>query len=72
MASDAADETLVDGRLASAALPVGDVEFIADLPRKHRRSREDEVATSTHGLRELIDRAVELTETRVDVRQVIG
>src|SRR5690606_33421113 len=45
---------LVDSRLVSAALPVGEVEFIADLPRKHRRSREDEVATSTHGLRELI------------------
>ena len=54
MASDAADDALVDSRLASAALPVGEVEFIADLPRKHRRSREDEVATSTHGLRELI------------------
>ena len=54
MASDAGDEALVNGRLASAALPVGEVAFIADLPRKHRRSREDEVATSTHGLRELI------------------
>ncbi len=55
MAGDAADDALVDRRLVSAALPVGEVGFIADLPRKHRRSREaDEVATSTHGLRELI------------------
>jgi phosphatidylserine/phosphatidylglycerophosphate/cardiolipin synthase-like enzyme len=54
MARDAADDALVERRLVSAALPVGEVEFIADLPRKHRRSREDEVAASTHGLRELI------------------
>ncbi|GAA3912190.1 phospholipase D family protein [Luteimonas lutimaris] len=54
MASDAADDALVDDRLASAALPVGEVEFIADLPRKHRRSHEGDVAASTHGLRELI------------------
>jgi phosphatidylserine/phosphatidylglycerophosphate/cardiolipin synthase-like enzyme len=54
MARDAADDALVDRRLVAAALPVGEVEFIADLPRKHRRSREDEVAASTHGLRELI------------------
>ncbi|GAB3311002.1 phospholipase D family protein [Luteimonas notoginsengisoli] len=54
MARDAADDALVDRRLVSEALPVGEVEFIADLPRKHRRSREDEVAASTHGLRELI------------------
>ena len=55
MASDAVDDALVDRRLVSAALPVGEVEFLADLPRKHRRSREaDEVAASTHGLRELI------------------
>src|SRR3546814_10369663 len=37
-----------------AALPVGEVEFIADLPAKHRRSHEDQVAVSTRGLRELI------------------
>src|SRR3546814_15613476 len=31
-----------------------EVEFIADLPAKHRRSSEDEVAPSTSGLRELL------------------
>lgn len=54
MAVDAGDDALVERRLASAALPVGEVEFIADLPAKHRRSGEDEVAPSTRGLRELI------------------
>src|SRR3546814_5529471 len=54
MAVDAGDDALVERRLASAALPVGEVEFIADLPAKHRRSSEDEVAPSTSGLRELI------------------
>jgi phosphatidylserine/phosphatidylglycerophosphate/cardiolipin synthase-like enzyme len=54
MARDAADDALVDRRLVAAALPVGEVEFIADLPRKHRRSREDEIAASTLGLRELV------------------
>jgi len=54
MARDAADEALVDERLVAAALPVGKVEFLADLPQKHRRSNEDKVATSSHGLRELI------------------
>src|SRR3546814_14764558 len=54
MAVDAGDDALVERRLVSAALPVGEVEFIADLPAKHRRSHEDQVAVSTRGLRELI------------------
>lgn len=54
MSRDADDDTLVRERLADAALPVDDVAFIADLPQKHRRSHEGEVAVSTHGLRELI------------------
>ena len=57
MARDATDDALVDERLASNALPVAEVEFIADLPQKHRRSNEDKVAASTHGLRELIESA---------------
>ena len=54
MARDAADQTLVRERLAADALAVGDVDFIADLPQKHRRSNADEIAVSTFGLRELI------------------
>ncbi|HVI59610.1 MAG TPA: phospholipase D family protein [Luteimonas sp.] len=54
MARDAADDALVDARLVSAALPVGQVQFIADLPQKHRRSSEAHVAAASHGLRELI------------------
>jgi phosphatidylserine/phosphatidylglycerophosphate/cardiolipin synthase-like enzyme len=54
MARDAADQALVERRLASAALPVREVEFIADLPQKHRRSNEGKVAAASHGLRELI------------------
>src|SRR3546814_8046180 len=57
MAVDAGDDALVERRLASAALPVGEVEFIADLPAKHRRPSEDEVAPPTSGLRGLIDQA---------------
>ncbi len=54
MARDAGDEALVQERLVSAALPVGEVEFIADLPQKHRRSAERRIAAASHGLRELI------------------
>lgn len=34
------DTALVRDRLAASALPVADVQFIADLPQKHRRDRE--------------------------------
>src|SRR5690606_6557358 len=54
MAVDAGDDALVERRLASAALPVGEVELIADLPARHRRAREDRVAVSARGLRELL------------------
>ena len=52
---DADDRALVS-ELAAYALPVGEVDFIADPPEKHRRSYEG-VAPSTRGLRELIDGA---------------
>ncbi len=51
---DADDAALVRARLTAAALAVGPVEFIADLPQKHRRERS---APSTAGLRELIESA---------------
>lgn len=50
---DADDATLVRQRLTAAAMPVGKVEFVADLPQKHRRSFEG-VAPSSRGLNELI------------------
>jgi putative cardiolipin synthase len=55
MARDARDTALVRERLADAALPVGPVAFIADLPQKHRRRFEHTVAPSTSRLRELIE-----------------
>ncbi|WP_226467956.1 phospholipase D family protein [Luteimonas panaciterrae] len=54
MARDAGDETLVRDRLAAAAMPVEGVEFIADLPEKHRRSNENEIAPSARRLHELV------------------
>ncbi len=57
MSADAADATLVRERLADAALEVGAIEFIADLPGKHRRDAESASAasTATPRLRELIE-----------------
>ncbi len=56
---DAGDATLVRQRLVAAALPVGPVEFIGDLPSKHRRNREAAQAAiaATPRLRELIESA---------------
>lgn len=55
MSRDADDPALV-GKLADAAIPVGAVGFIADLPQKHRRSSEASTP-STRGLRDLIESA---------------
>jgi len=57
--ADAGDTTLVRQRLADVALPVGPVEFIGDLPSKHRRDREaaSAASASTPRLRELIESA---------------
>jgi putative cardiolipin synthase len=55
---EAGDAALLGG-LAGSALPVGEVEFLADLPDKHRRSASEVEAPSTHGLRELIEGARE-------------
>lgn len=57
MSRDADDAELVRDRLANAAIPVKRIEFIADLPQKHRRSSEDKVTTSTSGLHELLESA---------------
>ena len=53
MSRDADDAALVRERLTDTAIAVGQVEFIADLPQKHRAG-SDAVAPSTAGLRELI------------------
>ncbi|MFS8063269.1 MAG: phospholipase D family protein [Luteimonas sp.] len=55
MSRDADDPALVQ-KLSDAALPVGKVEFLADLPQKHRRSNEQPAPAST-GLRALIESA---------------
>ena len=59
MSADAADTGLVRRRLAAAAIEVGPVEFIGDLPDKHRRNREAAQAAiaATPRLRELIESA---------------
>jgi len=49
----ASDTELVRTRLADAAIAVGDVGFVADLPAKHRRERERAVA-ATHTTPELL------------------
>ncbi len=53
---DADDAALVSGRLAAAAIAVGEVEFIADPPEKHRAAWEDD-APATVRLREIIEGA---------------
>jgi putative cardiolipin synthase len=53
------DKSLVRERLVDAAIPVGNVLFIADLPQKHRRDREL-AASAVHAsplLNELIESA---------------
>ena len=57
----AADTGFVRERLADAAIPVGEVTFIADLPAKHRRDRERavEAAPASPLLNRLIESARE-------------
>ncbi len=59
ISADAADAGLVRRRLADAALEVGAVEFIGDLPAKHRRDPEiaEAAIAATPRLRELIESA---------------
>jgi len=61
MSNDASDAALVDRELASQALSVGAVTFIADLPQKHRRNKERAEAAiqTTPGLNHLIASARE-------------
>lgn len=59
ISADAEDDDLVRQRLAGLALAVGPIEFIGDLPSKHRRDREaaEAAITATPRLRELIESA---------------
>jgi phosphatidylserine/phosphatidylglycerophosphate/cardiolipin synthase-like enzyme len=59
MSRNASDAALVEHELVSQALPVGKVEFIADLPQKHRRDRKRAEAAmqTTPGLNLLISSA---------------
>ncbi len=61
MSRDASDAALVDSELASRALAVGEVDFIADLPQKHRRDpkRAEAAKLATPGLSQLIASAQE-------------
>lgn len=61
MSRSASDAALIGQALVSQALPVGKVEFIADLPQKHRRDRKRAEAAmhTTPGLNSLISSAQE-------------
>lgn len=56
MLRDAGDAELIERELAAQAMPVGVVQFIADLPQKHRRdrARAEAAAPATPGLSHLI------------------
>ncbi|GAB2510321.1 phospholipase D family protein [Pseudoxanthomonas sangjuensis] len=54
MRAAAADAGIVEERLVAPALPVGAVDYIADLPQKHRRRDRDEEARSASELETLI------------------
>ncbi|UNK42715.1 phospholipase D family protein [Luteimonas sp. S4-F44] len=59
VSADASDAVLVQQRLAAAAIDVGHVEFIGDLPAKHKRDHEraQDATAATPRLRELIESA---------------
>ncbi|MCI4568083.1 phospholipase D family protein [Lysobacter sp. CFH 32150] len=57
MSRDADDAALVHERLVVPAIPVGAVQFIADLPQKHRRSAPRDERAASDSLRGLIESA---------------
>jgi len=57
MQADAADVELQRSRFAEHALPVGKVQYVADLPQKHRRKRPERGAVAAPELRSLIEGA---------------
>lgn len=57
MLRDAADIALVEERLASQALPVGEVRYISDTPEKHHAVDVETQAVASGSLRGLIESA---------------
>jgi len=57
MSRDADDAALVRERLVAPAIPVGAVQFFADLPQKHRRSAPRDELAASDSLRGLIESA---------------
>ncbi len=57
LSAEADDEALVHDRLAQAAMPVGAVKYVADLPQKHRRERPVDAAPAVPELKALISGA---------------
>ena len=53
----ASDATVVDERLVSTAMRVGAVNYVADLPQKHRREQPDGAAPAVPELKALIEGA---------------
>ncbi len=54
---DAGDAAVIEDRLVRAALPVGPVKYVADLPQKHRRERPAAAAPAAPELKTLIENA---------------
>ena len=54
---EASDADVVQERLVRAAMPVGPVQYVADLPQKHRRERTDAAAPAAPELKALIEGA---------------
>ncbi len=57
MLRDATDAALVERRLASQALPVGEVSYISDTPEKHRADAAAQQGVASGSLRGLIESA---------------
>lgn len=57
LSAEASDQAQVRERLAQAAMPVGAVKYVADLPQKHRRERPANAAPAVPELKTLISGA---------------
>jgi phosphatidylserine/phosphatidylglycerophosphate/cardiolipin synthase-like enzyme len=57
LSAEASDQTQIRDRLVQAAMPVGAVKYVADLPQKHRRERPANAAPAVPELKTLISGA---------------
>ena len=57
MRRDATDSALIEERLASRAMRVGEVRYISDTPEKHRAVNAEQQAVASGSLRSLIESA---------------